>query len=98
MLSKKSPVTEYAQTYRDNTIDADVHRDLPDEHLRAISLPLGGRLQARTKWQGKHDMLMKLKDRKSTVFVAICHWLKTNPNRSGSRPQCGSHPNEASES
>jgi class 3 adenylate cyclase len=36
---------QYAQTFRDNAIDADVLRDLTDEHLRELGLPLGGRLK-----------------------------------------------------
>ena len=35
----------YAQTFRDNAIDADVLRDLTDEHLRELGLPLGARLK-----------------------------------------------------
>jgi class 3 adenylate cyclase/predicted ATPase len=35
----------YAQTFRDNAIDADVLRDLTDEHLRGLGLPLGARLK-----------------------------------------------------
>jgi class 3 adenylate cyclase len=34
-----------AQTFRDNAIDADVLRDLTDEHLRELGLPLGARLK-----------------------------------------------------
>ena len=37
---------QYAQTFRDNAIDADVLRDLTDEHLRELGLPLGARLKA----------------------------------------------------
>jgi hypothetical protein len=36
---------QYAQTFREHAIDADVLRDLPDEHLRELSLPLGARLK-----------------------------------------------------
>ena len=36
---------QYAQTFRDNAIDADVLRDLADEHLRELGLPLGARLK-----------------------------------------------------
>ena len=36
---------QYAQTFRDNAIDADVLRDLTDEHLRELDLPLGARLK-----------------------------------------------------
>jgi hypothetical protein len=36
---------QYAQTFRDNAIDADVFRDLADEHLRELGLPLGARLK-----------------------------------------------------
>jgi class 3 adenylate cyclase len=36
---------QYAQTLRDNAIDADVLRDLTDEHLRELGLPLGARLK-----------------------------------------------------
>ncbi len=36
---------QYAQTFRDNAIDADVLRDLTDEHLRQLGLPLGARLK-----------------------------------------------------
>ena len=36
---------QYAQTFRDNAIDADVLRDLTDEHLRELGLPLGVRLK-----------------------------------------------------
>ena len=35
----------YAQTFRDNAIDADVVCDLTDEHLRELGLPLGARLK-----------------------------------------------------
>ena len=34
-----------AQTLRDNAIDADLLRDLTDEHLRELGLPLGARLK-----------------------------------------------------
>jgi predicted ATPase/class 3 adenylate cyclase len=36
---------QYAQTFRDNAIDADVVRDLTDDHLRELGLPLGARLK-----------------------------------------------------
>ena len=36
---------QYAQTFRDNAIDADVLCDLTDEHLREFGLPLGARLK-----------------------------------------------------
>ena len=36
---------QYAQTFRDNAIDADVLSDLTDEHLRELGLPLGARLK-----------------------------------------------------
>ena len=36
---------QYAQTFRDNAIDPDVLRDLTDEHLRELGLPLGARLK-----------------------------------------------------
>jgi hypothetical protein len=36
---------QYAQTFRDNAIDADVLCDLTDEHLREVGLPLGARLK-----------------------------------------------------
>ena len=36
---------QYEQTFRDNAIDADVLRDLTDEHLRELGLPLGARLK-----------------------------------------------------
>ena len=36
---------QYAQTFRDNAIDADVLCDLTDEHLRELGLPLGARLK-----------------------------------------------------
>ena len=36
---------QYAQTFRDNAIDADVLGDLTDEHLRELGLPLGARLK-----------------------------------------------------
>jgi class 3 adenylate cyclase len=36
---------QYAQTFHDNAIDADVLRDLTDEHLRELGLPLGARLK-----------------------------------------------------
>ena len=37
---------QYAQTFRDNAIDADVLRDLTDEHLRELGLPAWGAAQA----------------------------------------------------
>jgi class 3 adenylate cyclase len=36
---------QYAQTFRDNAIDADVLCDLTDEDLRELGLPLGARLK-----------------------------------------------------
>jgi class 3 adenylate cyclase/predicted ATPase len=36
---------QYAQTFRDNALDADVLCDLTDEHLRELGLPLGARLK-----------------------------------------------------
>ena len=36
---------QYAQTFRDNAMDADVLCDLTDEHLRELGLPLGPRLK-----------------------------------------------------
>jgi class 3 adenylate cyclase len=36
---------QYAQTFRDNAIGADVLCDLTDEHLRELGLPLGARLK-----------------------------------------------------
>jgi class 3 adenylate cyclase/predicted ATPase len=36
---------QYAQAFRDNAIDADVLRDLTDDHLRQLGLPLGARLK-----------------------------------------------------
>jgi class 3 adenylate cyclase len=36
---------QYARTFRDNAIDADVLCDLTDEHLRELGLPLGARLK-----------------------------------------------------
>jgi len=36
---------QYAQMFRDNALDADVLRDLTDDHLREIGLPLGARLK-----------------------------------------------------
>jgi hypothetical protein len=36
---------QYAQTFRDNAIDADVLCDLTEEHLRELGLPLGARLK-----------------------------------------------------
>ena len=36
---------QYAPTFRDNAIDVDVLRDLTDEHLRELGLPLGARLK-----------------------------------------------------
>jgi SAM domain (Sterile alpha motif) len=35
---------QYAQTFRDNAIDADLLGDLTDEHLRELALPLGARI------------------------------------------------------
>jgi class 3 adenylate cyclase len=36
---------QYAQTFRDNAIDADVLRDLTNDHLCELGLPLGARLK-----------------------------------------------------
>ena len=36
---------QYTQTFRDNAIDDDVLRDLTDDHLRELGLPLGARLR-----------------------------------------------------
>jgi class 3 adenylate cyclase/predicted ATPase len=36
---------QYVRTFRDNAIDADVLRDLTDDHLRELGLPLGVRLR-----------------------------------------------------
>jgi class 3 adenylate cyclase len=36
---------QYAQTFRDNAIDADVLGDLTDAHLRELGLPLGARIK-----------------------------------------------------
>jgi hypothetical protein len=36
---------QYTQTFRDNAIDDDVLRDLTDDHLRELGLPLGARLK-----------------------------------------------------
>jgi class 3 adenylate cyclase/predicted ATPase len=36
---------QHAQTFRDNAIDDDVLRDLTDDHLRELGLPLGARLK-----------------------------------------------------
>ncbi len=36
---------QYAQAFRDNAIDDDVLRDLTDDHLRELGLPLGARLK-----------------------------------------------------
>jgi class 3 adenylate cyclase len=36
---------QYAQTFHDNAIDADVLCDLTDDHLRGLGLPLGARLK-----------------------------------------------------
>ena len=53
---------QYAQTFRDNAIDADVLCDLTDEHLRELGLPLGARLKLlravaalSTRFFGDHD-------------------------------------------
>ena len=57
---------QYAQTFRDNAIDADVLCDLTDEHLRELGLPLGARLKllravaalkyrADARFSGDHD-------------------------------------------
>ena len=42
---RRISLEQYAQTFRDNAIDADVLRDLTDEHLRELGLPLGARLK-----------------------------------------------------
>ena len=36
---------QYAKTFRDNAIDAEVLHDLTDQHLRELGLPLGARLK-----------------------------------------------------
>jgi hypothetical protein len=36
---------QYTRTFRDNAIDDDVLRDLTDDHLRELGLPLGARLK-----------------------------------------------------
>ncbi len=36
---------QYAQAFRDNAVDSDVLRDLTDQHLRELGLPLGARLK-----------------------------------------------------
>ena len=36
---------QYAQTFRDNAIGGDVLRDLTDDHMRELGLPLGARLR-----------------------------------------------------
>ena len=38
-------LAQYAQTFRDNAIDAEVLPDLTDAHLRELGLPLGARLK-----------------------------------------------------
>jgi SAM domain (Sterile alpha motif) len=38
---RRISLEQYALTFRDNAIDADVLRDLTDEHLRELALPLG---------------------------------------------------------
>ena len=42
---RRNGLEQYAQTFRDNAIDADVLSDLTDEHLRELGLPLGARLK-----------------------------------------------------
>ena len=42
---RRNGLEQYAQTLRDNAIDADVLRDLTDDHLRELGLPLGARLK-----------------------------------------------------
>ena len=42
---RRNGLEQYAQTFRDNAIDADVLRDLTDDHLRELGLPLGARLK-----------------------------------------------------
>jgi class 3 adenylate cyclase/tetratricopeptide (TPR) repeat protein len=42
---RRNGLEQYAQTFRDNAIDADVLRDLTNDHLRELGLPLGARLK-----------------------------------------------------
>ena len=42
---RRISLEQYALTFRDNAIDADVLRDLTDEHPRELALPLGARLK-----------------------------------------------------
>jgi len=42
---RRNGLEQYAQTLRDNAIDADVLRDLTDDNLRELGLPLGARLK-----------------------------------------------------
>src|ERR1700730_778543 len=44
-MAPRIGLEQYAQTFRDNAIDADVLCDLTDEHLRELGLPLGARLK-----------------------------------------------------
>jgi hypothetical protein len=44
-LLRRIGLEQYAQTFRDNAIDADVVRDLTNDHLRELGLPLGARLK-----------------------------------------------------
>ena len=42
---RRNGLEQYVQTFRDNAIDADVLRDLTNDHLRELGLPLGARLK-----------------------------------------------------
>src|SRR3984885_8362510 len=42
---RRNGLEQYAQTLRDNAIDADVLRDLTDDHRGELGLPLGARLK-----------------------------------------------------
>jgi class 3 adenylate cyclase/predicted ATPase len=42
---RRKGLEQYAQAFRDNAIDADVLRDLTEQHLRELGLPLGARLK-----------------------------------------------------
>ena len=42
---RRNGLEQYAQTFRDNAIDADVLRDLTNDHLRELGLPLGARVK-----------------------------------------------------
>jgi hypothetical protein len=53
---------QYAQTFRDNPIDANVLCDLTDDHLRELGLPLGTRLK-RCSRIIKHDSLVVMRPR-----------------------------------